>query len=152
MTIYSTAAELDKIKTTLSKYARLPFSSEVIPGAVMEAVLANVRGARVLKTYDYIDVLDKDRKFGWQVKSTMASTPVTWKRAKIPNSINLINASKLGLEGCQLLGNAIIDFCNTHAHESMSKYGLVSRSKCNTDLLKERERCCYGTEIQSIKQ
>jgi hypothetical protein len=29
--------------------------------------------------------------------------------------------------------------------------GLVSRSKCNTDLLKERERCCYGTEIQSIK-
>lgn len=28
---------------------------------------------------------------------------------------------------------------------------LVSRSKCNTDLLKERERCCYGTEIQSIK-
>lgn len=124
MSIFSTASELNKIKDILTKYIRLPFSGETIPGAVMESVLAKVKNAKVLNTYDFVDVISPSTKSGWQVKSTKESTPVTWKRAKIPNGPALIKASRKNAVGLQNLGNAIINFCNQHVQESLKLYGL----------------------------
>ena len=111
----------------LRGYGRLPFANENIPGAYVEAVIARVRDARVLATYDFVDVIDEKKKIGWQVKSTLSTTPVTWKRAKIPDALLLITASRAegaGDDEAQALGNAIIKFCNEHAIESMNKYEL----------------------------
>jgi hypothetical protein len=77
MTIFSSDEELHLIKETLSKYLRLPFSGETIPGSVMESVLAYIRKAQRLNTYDFVDVIDVTKKCGWQVKSTKSPTPVT---------------------------------------------------------------------------
>lgn len=122
--VFSSPKQLDRIRTVLSKYASLPFSTDTIPGAVMEAVLANVRGGEVLRTYDFVDVIRKEDRVGWQVKSTKAATPVTWKRAKIPNAEKLIAQSKNSDKDLQSLGNAIIDFCNQHALASLNDYDL----------------------------
>ncbi|MBP6437783.1 MAG: hypothetical protein KA288_10355 [Paludibacteraceae bacterium] len=122
--IFSTPDQIQRIASILYSYARLPFVSNNIPGAIMESVLATVRDAEVLDTYDFIDVLNKDTKIGWQVKSTQASTPVTWKRAKITNSSTLINDSLSSPEACQILGDAIIKFCNDHAQHSLDVYNL----------------------------
>lgn len=90
----------------------------------MESILAHVRGGTVLNTYDFVDVIRRDMGIGWQVKSTKAETPVTWKRAKIPNASALIEASKESDLGLQALGDAIVRFCNEHASASMSTYQL----------------------------
>ena len=124
MSVFSSDTQLARIKLVLENYVSLPFSTEVIPGAVMEAVLANVRNGSVLKTYDFVDVIQPELKVGWQVKSTKEKTPLTWKRAKIANANELINASNAGEIGLQPLGDAIIEFCNAHAHHSMELYGL----------------------------
>ena len=86
--------------------------------------LAHVRGASVLRTYDFVDVVKRDSRCGWQVKSTKATTPVTWKRAKIPNSVQLIAESRKSSDGTQALGDAIIAFCNAHAQHSLQHYDL----------------------------
>jgi hypothetical protein len=122
--IFSSAEELREIATILKNYMRLPFTSINIPGAVMEGVLGHVRKAEVLRTYDFIDVLDSTNGVGWQIKSTLAQTPVTWKRAKIPNSLELIAGSEKAGPGCQALGDAIIEFCNAHGRESLKMYKL----------------------------
>ncbi len=75
-------------------------------------------------TYDFVDVVDTDNGRGWQVKSTKASTPVTWKRAKIPSRDKLIAESRESSAGLQKLGDEIIAFCNAHAAESIEKYKL----------------------------
>jgi hypothetical protein len=124
MSIFSSPESLKKIENILTRYLRLPFSSETIPGAIMEAVLSNVRGGKVLNTYDFVDVVCTGEKCGWQIKSTKESTPVTWKRAKIPNALQLIKDSNQSADGLQRLGDTIIDFCNEHAAESMKLYGL----------------------------
>lgn len=124
MSIFSTPEELAMIARILQNYIRLPFSPINIPGAVMEGVLSHVRRGNVLRTYDFVDVVDPDSGLGWQVKSTLAQTPVTWKRAKIPERVELIEASEKSKEGLQALGNAIIDFCNWHAQKSLELYGL----------------------------
>lgn len=124
MGIYSTREELDQIRKILSRYIRLPFSGETIPGATMEGVLAHVKDAKVLNTYDFVDVIKPSDNCGWQVKSTKSSTPVTWKRAKIPNSLELIEKSRLDSQGLQELGDAIIEFCNEHARQSLETYQL----------------------------
>lgn len=130
MTVFSTPEQLKEITKILSRYIRLPFSVETIPGSIMEAVLGHVKNAEVLNTYDFVDVIDRKNKVGWQVKSTKASTPVTWKRAKISNSFQLIEASKTGDAELQALGTAIIDFCNSHAHESLQKFDLKEIGYC----------------------
>ncbi len=116
--------QLERIALSLLGYLRLPFASDSIPGAFVEAVIASVRGGRVLRTYDFVDVVDERNRIGWQVKSTKEATPVTWKRAKIPNAPQLISASRESEEGLQALGDAIIDFCNEHARASVNLYGL----------------------------
>jgi hypothetical protein len=122
---FSTKEEQGEIKNILLKYARLPFTEGTIPGAVMEAIIAHVRKSAVLKTYDFVDVVDRNGKLGWQVKSTKEATPVTWKRAKIENKEKLIQASKQNDKGRKALGDAIIAFCNKHAADSLRQYGLT---------------------------
>jgi hypothetical protein len=97
--IFSTGEELAVMARILKNYIRLPFSPINIPGAVMEGVLGHVRKGEVLRTYDFVDVVDRKAGLGWQVKSTLAGTPVTWKRAKIPERLELITASESDTQG-----------------------------------------------------
>jgi hypothetical protein len=122
--LFSSPEQLKLLVDILSKYIRLPFSSINIPGAVLEAAMAHIRQGTVLRTYDFVDVLKQDERVGWQMKSTMASTPVTWKRAKLPDSPTLIEKSKKSDKGAQDLGNAILSFCNAHAAASLQNYDL----------------------------
>lgn len=122
--MFSTPEQLSKIGLILSRYIRLPVSTDTIPGAFMEAVLAHVRDGRVLPTYDYIDVHQPKERVGWSIKSTRSVTPVTWKRAKIANKEAMIQASFKSDAGVQALGNEIIEFCNAHARASLRAYDL----------------------------
>lgn len=120
----SSKSQIDALTTIIHQYLRLPLSDNTIPGSFLEGVLAHVRKGERLNTYDFVDVINRKEKIGWQVKSTKDSTPVTWKRAKIPNSLALIESSKKSQQGLQNLGNAIINFCNEHAKQSIKDYGL----------------------------
>ncbi len=122
--IFSTPPQLAKLQQIIINFLRLPFSKDSIPGNLLEAALGYVHNADVLRTYDFVDVLSKVQKIGWQVKSTKADTPVTWVRAKIPNSILLIDGSNKDAAGRKSLGDAIIDFCNAKALDSLTKYEL----------------------------
>jgi hypothetical protein len=97
--------------------------SDAVPGRIVEEVIAYVYDGDVLNTYDYVDVISSDG-IGWQVKSTKADTPLTWKRAKIEGKAQLIEESYKSDNGLRNLGNEIIKFCNDHAVESMEKYSL----------------------------
>ena len=122
--IYSTVDQLGTIRRVLRSYLRLPFSTDSVPGAFMEAVLAHVHHGEVLATYDYVDVVNRHQRVGWSIKSTKADTPLTWKRAKLAAKAGLIADSLKTTAGLQKLGDEIIRFCNTHAHESLTKYKL----------------------------
>jgi hypothetical protein len=124
MAIYSTEEELKSIACYLAAYMRIPFfQDDTIPGKIMEKIISIVHSGVQLATYDYVDVVKKG-DVGWQVKSTKSSTPLTWKRAKIPDSTTLISKSENSETGRQELGDAIIDFCNAHAADSLEKYEL----------------------------
>jgi hypothetical protein len=56
--IFSMAEELDGIRSILTNYVRLPFVSINIPGAIMENVLGHVRHGEVLRTFDFVDVIN----------------------------------------------------------------------------------------------
>jgi hypothetical protein len=105
---FSNKSELETISNILRGYIKLPFAQETIPGSFMENVLAHVRNGTVLNTYDFVDVINSEKCIGWQVKSTKDTTPVTWKRAKIKDSDNLISVSQQSEKGLTALGNAII--------------------------------------------
>ena len=122
--LFSSPRQLGSLADILARYMTLPFFDQKIPGGIMEAVLAHVRGAEVLQTYDFVDVVDRKSKVGWQVKSTKKSTPLTWKRAKIPSAATLIEDSRRSQAGLQNLGNEILHFCNLHARHSIELYGL----------------------------
>jgi hypothetical protein len=122
--VFSSTAQLGQIAKIVVTYGSTPFCGDTIPGAVMEGVLAYVRGGQSLRTYDFVDVVNLEEKIGWQVKSTKEETPVTWKRAKIPDAEILIEASHASSQGLQALGDAIIAFCNRHALHSLNHYGL----------------------------
>jgi len=128
----SSPSQLREVAHILHAFLRLPVSTDAIPGAFMEATLAHVHGAEVLNTYDFVDVVDCSRRLGWQVKSTKESTPVTWKRAKIPNREKLIAASESSEEGIRLLGKSIIEFCNAHVLASLRAYDLeaIAYARC----------------------
>lgn len=115
---------MQDLATLLYRFGRLPFVQGSIPGAVLEAALAHVRQARVLPTYEFVDVLRAEQSVGWQVKSTLSGTPVTWNRAKLPERVKLIAASRSSVERLQHLGDTIIAFCNEHALASMKIYNL----------------------------
>ncbi len=89
-----------------------------------EGVLAYVRDAEALPTYDFVDVVKQSSKCGWQVKSSKRNSPVTWARAKIAESSRLISLSENSPEDLQKLGDAIIAHCNRHVQNSLTKYEL----------------------------
>lgn len=122
--IFSTPKQLAEIAAALRCYMRLPLSPKTIPGAYLEASVALVHKGEVLDTYDFVDVVHRSKRIGWQVKSTMEKTPVTWKRAKIASKDALVAASLKSAKGLQALGDAIIAFCNKHAAESFKFYEL----------------------------
>lgn len=124
MSVYSTPEQLANMRDILSNFVRMPFSQGNIPGSLVESVFAHVRGGSVLNTYDFVDVVHTASRCGWQVKSTKETTPVTWKRAKIENSAELIRKSYQSADDLQALGDTIINFCNEHARASMKKYDL----------------------------
>ncbi len=122
--LMSSPDQLKQIMAALLGYRRLPYAGNGIPGPYVEAVLAQVRNGEVLPTYDFADVINREDGVGWTIKSAMGTSPLTWKRAKIPNAEGLIKDSRSGNAGLQALGDAIIGFCNQHARESMSRYNL----------------------------
>lgn len=125
MAVYSTKEELEKIANYLIAYMKIPyFQDDSIPGKIMEKIISLVHEADQLPTYDYVDVV-KAGHHGWSIKSTKEDTPLTWKRAKISNKSKLIEASLKSDDGLKVLGDAIIDFCNSHAVESMNKFKLT---------------------------
>ena len=63
--VYSTPEELKSIARILQNFMRLPFSTINIPGAIMEGVLGHVRRGAVLRTYDFIDVVNQATAVGW---------------------------------------------------------------------------------------
>lgn len=104
---------------------RLPFFTRgTVPGGLFEEVFAAVRTGKVLRTYDFVDVVNVEEGCGWQLKSTREATPVTWKRAKLPEAAALINASMTSPAACQELGDAVIGMCNEHARRSLADYDL----------------------------
>ncbi len=124
MSIFSSKEQLAKIAEYLAAYMKIPyFQDDTIPGKIMEKIISLIHSAEQLSTYDYVDVC-KRGSVGWQVKSTKEDTPLTWKRAKIANSDSMIKASLNDDVSRQKLGDAIIDFCNSHAHESFISYNL----------------------------
>jgi hypothetical protein len=127
------------ISSILTGYIKAPFALDTIPGSFMENVLAHVRVGKTLNTYDFVDVINSEICIGWQVKSTKDTTPVTWKRAKIKDSDYLIKESQKTKEGLVTLGNAIIDFCNEHALESISKYNLTEIYYSRLVVFEDRE-------------
>lgn len=124
MSIYSTPSQLARLQRVLFMCLRLPFSQGAIPGRVLEEALAEVRAGEVLNTYDFVDVISTEDACGWQVKSTRRTTPVTWKRAKLPDAATLIDASSKSEAACQELGGMIINLCNEHARSSLVRYDL----------------------------
>lgn len=155
MSVFSTPSQLDEMRQMLVNYIRLPFAQDSIPGALMESALAHVRGGAVLNTYDFVDVISTDIRRGWQVKSTKAGTPVTWKRAKIPNAAELMGTSRQSDAGLQALGDAIIAFCNEHARASVEKYNLNEIGYSRLIVHKNRqvsyfERLLYSHEYPDI--
>ncbi len=125
--LISDVATLKRIAELITRYHQLPFSpANSIPGSVMEATLGIARGpeAEVLRTYDFVDVIDRKNHFGWQVKSTKLATPVTWKRAKIENAGQKRTDARKSPAAAQEVGNEIIAFCNKHARESLDRYDL----------------------------
>lgn len=122
--VYSSPQQLKRLAAILQACCRLPMSGDSIPGAMLETTFANVRNGRVLATYDYVDVIDEKSGIGWSLKSTKATTPMTWKRGKIPNKTKLMDLSHKSDVGLQQLGNSLITFCNEHAKASLEKHKL----------------------------
>ena len=122
----------ETLKRYFRTFLRLPWIEDSIPGSIVENIVSLAYNANVLKTYDFIDLVKQKSKIGWQVKSTKENTPVTWKRAKIPNKEELISKSIDNVDGLQYLGNSIIEFCNDHAQKSIDRYGLdeIRYSRC----------------------
>ena len=115
--------QLERVPPLVQAMLRLPVFAS-LPGSVLEEILAHVYSGRRTGTYDFADVVNQSIGTGWQVKSTRIKTPVTWKRAKLPDKGPLIEGSKKDSTGAQRLGDAIIALCNAAAQHSVKEYGL----------------------------
>lgn len=128
--MFSNRAQLREIASLVQSFQLLPLSDTTVPGALLERIIAHVKSAEVLKKYDFVDVVRSHDGFGWQVKSTKQSTPVTWKRAKLDGAEELVEMSLNSDEACQELGSAIIEHCNAHVEDSFEKYDLETIGYC----------------------
>ena len=126
MPLYSTPTQLLELSDLVRNFLRLPFGFRSVPGNLLEALVEVTRGSGTerLRTYDFVDVINRSEKIGWQIKSLDADTPVTWIRGKLPGKQSLIEASFESEEARQALGDTILNYCNDHARASMEKYGL----------------------------
>lgn len=126
MPLYSTSAQLQEVSDLVRNFLRLPFGFRSVPGNLLEALVEVTRGSGTerLRTYDFVDVINRSERIGWQVKSLDADTPVTWIRGKLPGKQSLILASFESEEARQALGDAILDYCNAHTAASLEKYRL----------------------------
>lgn len=126
MPFLSNPQQLQRIRALIFNYLRLPLDTSNVPGSFMEANLKEARGGdtEVLRTYDFVDVISRSEKVGWQVKSTKSTTPVTWIRGKIASKEELIRVSHLSDAGLQALGDAVLNYCNAHIASSFRLYGL----------------------------
>ena len=119
---------------------------------MLEEALANVRSGEVLHTYDFVDVVNREEACGWQVKSTRDATPVTWKRAKLPNVTGLVDASLKSDAACQELGDTIINFCNEHAQRSLAEYDLQKIGYARLILHKQGKVTYFEKSLCSISK
>jgi len=126
MPLLATPQQLQRIRDLVFNYLRLPLDTSNVPGSLMEANLKEARGVdtEVLRTYDFVDMISRSEKIGWQVKSTKSATPVTWIRGKIANKEELIRNSHTSAAERQNLGDTVIDYCNAHIANSFRLYGL----------------------------
>ena len=148
--IFSNKAQLNRIVDILTGYMKLSLSDDVIPGSFMEKVVATIHDGAVLKTYEFIDVVNRKNGVAWQVKSTKKNTPLTWKRVKIRGAASLIDKSKHEVHGLQQLGNLIIEHCNDHCIESMTKYNL--REVGYARLIVEKTELIYFERVLCTKK
>jgi hypothetical protein len=126
MPLYSTPAQLLEISDLTRNFLRLPFGFRSVPGNLLEALVEMTRGTGTerLRTYDFVGVINRQERIGWQIKSLDADTPVTWIRGKLPGKQALIEASFESAEARQALCDTILNYCNDHARASLEKYGL----------------------------
>jgi hypothetical protein len=123
--IYSDQPTLQRIALLLRRYHRLPFvSSGIIAGTVVENVLEQARSLERLGRYDFVDVVSRELRYGLQVKSSKQTSPLTWQRAKVPNSGELREASKKFESAQQELGTKILDYINSHVAKDLETYKL----------------------------
>lgn len=125
------------------------FSDDAIPGKIMEKVISIVRGGEQLPTYDYVDVCIRG-DVGWSVKSTKESSPLTWKRAKIPNSAALIAASENNPKLCKELGDLVIEFCNENVRKSMKRFKLKRIGYSRLVMFEDCTAIYFEKEIANI--
>lgn len=149
--IFSTREALHEISDSLQTYTRLTFAGDAIPGRVAEHVIASVKGGKVLRTYDFVDVICREEQIGWQVKSSIETTPVTWKRAKIPDAQEMIAQSERDQVALQHLGDAILGFCNAHGRESLRKYGLTNVGYARIIIHKNKTATYFERELINTK-
>lgn len=139
--MFSSPAQLREIASLIQSFQLLPLSQSTVPGALLERIIAHIKSAEVLNTYDFVDIIHSDAGFGWQVKSTKQATPITWKRAKLDGSEELVEASMKSERACQDLGARIIEHCNAHAQASFDKHGLDEIGYCR--LIVRESRATY---------
>ena len=126
MPLLASPQQLQRIHALIFNYFRLPLDLSTVSGSLMEAILKEARDGdtEVLHTYDFVDIISRSQKIGWQVKSTKNTTPVTWIRGKIANEEKLIKDSHESAAGLQKLGDTVIEYCNAHIADSFRLYGL----------------------------
>lgn len=124
MGVYSDTMSLQQLRDALSKYLSRPFFAHMVPGQILENSLAEIRHGTVLKTYDFVDVINHNSNCGWQAKSTKEQNPLTWARVKISDR-QLIDDSHDSTKLRQQLGDAILQKCNAHVEKSIKKYELT---------------------------
>ena len=140
---------MEQLIRKIQTYSRLPYIQDSIPGSILEAILADHYGITNLNTYDFVDDIDSKNKLGYQVKSTKESTPITWKRAKIPNKKYLIEQSFLDAKSIQTLGDKIIDYCNENALASIKKYKLEKINYARLIVFSDNTGAYFEKEIWS---
>ena len=142
------------IVSHIQAYSRLPFYRNSVPGDVLESIIAEAYNGSSSGSYSFVDVIAGQR--GYQVKCALSTTPVTWKRVKLPNKNKLLENSSP-----QQLGDMVIDFCNANVQAGFDKHPemqeiiysrLVHFKKDNEAAYFERPLCTRANPVLFNKQ
>lgn len=142
--------------TSWCGHTRHPHSIRLVPRKTSGGIwtpqkLYQPAGERPPKSDSWrVDAIDG--RSGWQIKSTRAETPVTWKRAKIANAEELIEQSFKSERGLRELGDAIINFCNDHASASIERYSIEQIGYARLVLHQKERRVDYFERLLCTKQ